>query len=317
MTTPKKIKRFLFSVFKIKIFNLPVTFLYSLIKHIAPSKIKEFFYRFPVNGNVRIHINGSRPFVMVNDGSDIIANEIYWKGISAYEPQTENIVLKLLHDTKVFFDIGSNTGLYSLIAASQTHNIQVHAFEPVDSAYDFLSTRIKTSGLNNITANKIALSDFDGESTFNLQMTGSAIPLGSSLRHDMGDQENKRVIKVKTMKLDTYAEQTGVSKIDFMKIDTEGTENKVLEGGKNSIDKFRPVFICEVLSNTNLEEKLHSFMDSRDYNYYFVQDNSLEQVERIVGDPYVVSNYLFVPAEKASQLLNDITVTKIKEKVFN
>jgi FkbM family methyltransferase len=317
VTTSKKIKRFLFSVFKIKAFNIPVILSYKILKPIARDKATGFFQRFPVNGKVRIKMNGSKPFIMVNDGSDIIANEIYWKGISAYEPQTENIMLKLLKNTEVFFDIGANTGLFTLLAASQSHPIKVHSFEPVDSAYDFLTRSVKESGFDNVTTNQIALSDFDGESTFNLQMTGSTIPLGSSLRQDMGDQQNKRVIKVKTMKLDTYVEQNAVNKIDFMKIDTEGTEDKVLEGGKNAIDKFRPLFLCEVLSNTHLEDKLHGLMDSRDYNYYFVQDSSLEQVEKIVGDPYVVSNYLFVPAEKADLTIKDIPVSKIKQKVFN
>ncbi|HEY3251170.1 MAG TPA: FkbM family methyltransferase [Ignavibacteria bacterium] len=317
MIRSKKIRQSLFSLFKIKLFNLPVTLLYNILKPVAPAKLLRFFYKFPYNGKVKIKITGSKPFVMVSNGSDIIANEIYWKGIMAYEPQTENIILKLLQSAEVFFDIGANTGLYSLIAASRNHKIQVHSFEPVDSAYNLFTASIKASGLTNIKPNKIAVSNLDGESTFNLQMTSSTIPLGSSLRQDMGDQENKLVIKVKTMMLDTYVEQNNVNKIDLMKIDTEGTEDKVLEGGEQALNKFRPVFICEVLSNTNLEEKLHALMDRRNYNYYFINDNSLEQVEKIVGDPYVVSNYLFIPEEKIELVLNNIRITKIRQKVFN
>lgn len=57
-------------------------------------------------------------------------------------------------------------------------------------------------------------------------------------------------------------------------------------------------------------------MDRRNYNYYFVNDDSLEQVEKIVGDPYIVSNYLFVPAEKSENVLNNFNITKIKQKIF-
>lgn len=315
MSTKKKIKRFIFSVFKIKILNLFLILLYKILKPIAPAKLINLFYKFPYNGKVKI--NAIKPFVMLDNGSDIIANEIYWKGITAYEPQTENIVLKLLKPAEIFFDIGANTGLYSLLAASIDNNMKIHAFEPVDSAFNFLTANINENRFSNIKANKVALSNFDGESTFNLQLSDSIIPLGSSLRQDMGDQENKLVIKVKTMTLDTYVEENNIKKIDFLKIDTEGTEDKVLEGAEQSINSFRPVLICEVLSNTNIEDKLHKLLDSRNYNYYFVNDNSLEQVEKIIGDPYVVSNYLFVPEEKAEFILKDISVTRIKEKVFN
>lgn len=317
MTTSKKIKKFLFSLFKIKAFNLPVIVLCKFLKLFAPGKITTFFVRFPVNGKVHINMKNAKPFVMVNDGSDTIANEIYWKGISAYEPQTENIILKLLPNADIFFDIGANTGLYSLIAASQSPNIQVHSFEPVDSAYNLFNKSKSANNLNNIVLSKIALSDFDGESTFNLQLNATGVPVSSSLRQDMGDQKNKLIIKVETQMLDTYVEVNGITKIDFMKIDTEGTEDKVLRGAKNVLEKFRPVFVCEVLAYTNIEEKLISIMNGRSYNYYFLQDNLLEQVEKIVGDPYVVSNYLFVPIEKANRFLNNIPVTKIKEKIFN
>ena len=312
-----KLKRFIFSFSKIKIVNLWIRGSYIILRPVLPGGIHKFFYKFPVNGKVKGQVEGAKPFIMVNNGSDSIANDIYWKGIYGYEKTTMKLILKLLSNSEVFFDIGANTGLYSLVAASLANEIKVHAFEPVDMAYNMIVAGKNASNFDNIKTNEIALSNFDGESTFNLQMSDeSTIPLGSSLRQDMGDQQNKRTIKVKTFKLDTYVEKNGVTKIDLMKVDTEGTEDKVFEGGEYTITKFRPVIICEVLSNL-IEDKLHSFMDNKNYTYYYVDENELQQCEKIIGDPNVVSNYLFVPEEKASLFLKDIKITKIKEKVFN
>ena len=311
-----KLKRLIFSFSKIKIINLWIRCSYKILKPALPSGIRKIFYKFPVNGKVKSQIEGSKPFIMMNNGSDSIANDIYWKGAFGYEKTTMDLILKLLSSSDVFFDIGANTGLYSLVAASSERNIMVHAFEPVDIAYNMIVAGKNASNFDNIKTNEIALSNFDGESTFNLQMSDeSTIPLGSSLRQDMGDQKNKRTIKVKTMKLDTYVEKNVVTKIDLMKVDTEGTEDKVFEGGDNSISKFRPVIICEVLSNL-LEDKLHLFMDNKNYIYYYVDENELQQCDKIIGDPYVVSNYLFVPEEKVSLFLMGIKITKIKEKKF-
>ena len=113
---------------------------------------------------------------------------------------TMNLILKLLGNSEVFFDIGANTGSYSLVAASLNKKVNVHAFEPVDAAFNMLVSSKNLSNFDNIKPNNIALSNFNGESTFNLQMADSpVIPLGSSLRQDMGDQHNKRTIKVKTL----------------------------------------------------------------------------------------------------------------------
>lgn len=317
MTIKKRIKRLVIPVSKFRPINLLIRGSFRVLKPILPEGLTKIYSKLPVNGKVRSKLEGSNEFVMVNDGSDSIANDLYWKGIDSYEHITIHLFPRLLKHTRVFFDIGANTGIYTLIAGSQDHEIEVHAFEPVDIAYVPLTKSININKFRKVYANQIALSNFDGTSEFNLQKTvDSTIPLGSSLRKDMGDSANMRIIKVKTQKLDTYVHENNISRIDLMKVDTEGTEDKVFEGGEKTINEHRPVILCEVLSNTNIAPKLHAFFDSKKYNYYYVNDNLLEQVDKIIGDPYVVSNYLLVPEEKNPQILNGATVNKIPFKTF-
>jgi FkbM family methyltransferase len=316
MTFKRKLKQKVFSLSKIKPVNMIILGTYSLLRPIAPDFLKKFYSRFPVNGKVRSQLNGSKEFIMLSDGSDTIANRIYWVGIDSYEHLTISIFPKLLQKAHVFFDIGANTGIYSLIAAAQNNNIEVHSFEPVDIIYKALERNIKASNFLNVVTNEIALCDFNGESEFNLQSVNDPIiPLGSSLRKDMGEASNMRIIKVKTQTLDSYVNEHNIQNIDIMKVDTEGTEDKVFEGGADTIEKFRPVVICEVLSNL-IEDKIQDFFGRLNYKYYFVADNTLELCREIVGDPKVVSNYLLVPGEKTDQYLEGFRITEIDKKVF-
>jgi FkbM family methyltransferase len=312
----RKIKRSIYRAFRNKLLNIPLRISYTILKSLLPDRLRNLYAKFPVNTEVKVTFNGSKQFRMVNYGDDVIANEVYWKGIYSYEPRALGIMMKLLGKAKYFFDIGANTGLYSLLAASLDPENKVYGFEPMETAFEHFEKSIQASSLPNIFPSKIALGNFNGEAVFNIQSEEGNIPLGSSLRTDVGDEYIEKSVKVTVQKLDSFVNDNNIKGIDFIKLDTEGTEDKVLEGGIGSIDKFRPVIICEVLSHTGTEPGIHSLLDNRSYRYYYVNDDFLEQVEKIIGDPFIVSNYLFVPSEKADELLHGITVKNIKNKEF-
>jgi hypothetical protein len=50
---------------------------------------------------------------------------------------------------------------------------------------------------------------------------------------------NKRV-KVKTMTSDSFCKEYNVERVDFIKIDTEGSEREILKGAKETIRRFKP-----------------------------------------------------------------------------
>jgi FkbM family methyltransferase len=57
-------------------------------------------------------------------------------------------------------------------------------------------------------------------------------------------------LKVSTLTLDTYAEDTAVDQLSLVKIDVEGAEVDVLIGAENVIRRFRPVLAIEYNSGT-------------------------------------------------------------------
>ena len=55
--------------------------------------------------------------------------------------------------------------------------------------------------------------------------------------------------------MDDYCKEAHVTTIDLINIDTEGTEDLVFSGGKESILRSNPIIICEVLSG-RIESKI-------------------------------------------------------------
>ena len=71
-----------------------------------------------------------RTFVL-NAWNSTIENEIFWNGLgNTWEPETINLYTKLCKKSKVIFDVGANTGIYSLIASKLNPNAKIIAFEP-------------------------------------------------------------------------------------------------------------------------------------------------------------------------------------------
>jgi hypothetical protein len=53
-------------------------------------------------------------------------------------------------------------------------------------------------------------------------------------------------VLVKTDTLDHFVEENGIGRLDFVKADVEGAELRVLEGAKETIERFKPAFLLEI-----------------------------------------------------------------------
>ena len=88
-------------------------------------------------GIFRVALENSN-FKIYNTGT-FIENQLFWKGIDGFEPNSLKIWIKLCRMSDVIFDLGANTGIYSLIAKSEKPTSTVYAFEPVEMVYTILS----------------------------------------------------------------------------------------------------------------------------------------------------------------------------------
>jgi FkbM family methyltransferase len=133
-----------------------------------------------------------------------------------------------------FLDIGANIGNHSVYFSSSFNKIK--SFEP--NPYSFSLLEVNTRYLNNVEVFDFGLSDKSGVSSF----FASKYNIGGSSLYRENSKEPER-IKVKLKSLDEIDFQD--EKITFIKIDVEGHEMLVLEGGKETFEKYRPIVAFE------------------------------------------------------------------------
>jgi|GEM_PF-7032299 len=182
----------------------------------------------------------------VNIG-DRLGCDIYYGFYQEYFDS--QLLFNLLHPGSVFLDIGANFGYWAVNIAKLTNGI-VHAFEPDGTAYGLLEENIIRNGLQAIVAShQVAVGAENGETDFYVCQESSF-----SSMSDTGRAELKEKVRIPVSSLDTILPQWGLSQIDGMKIDVEGHEFAVLQGGMETIKNSPSLIIMLEVSAKNLNE---------------------------------------------------------------
>ncbi len=156
------------------------------------------------------------------------------------EPDTVEWVENFLQEGDVFYDIGANVGVYSLVAAKYfAGKVKIYAFEP---AFMNFSQLCKNIALNqcqdNIVPLQIALSDKTMLDSFNyssLTVGGAQNTLGDAI--DEKGQAFNPVFKQYTLsyKIDDLIANFGIPVPNHLKIDVDGIEFLVLKGAPKTL----------------------------------------------------------------------------------
>jgi len=163
-----------------------------------------------------------------------------------YEPDTMRLFRKYIKSDMVFFDVGSNIGIYTLVGA---HLVgprgKVYSFEPDPQNVTWLERNIALNRLHNVQIHEDAVGETYGELPFFQDTTTSRT---SSILEDVWtpDAEQRTQITVQIKPLDHYVDE--LDRIDVIKIDVENYEYEVLSGAKTLLQKFRPVLFIEMSS---------------------------------------------------------------------
>lgn len=149
-------------------------------------------------------------------------------------------------------DVGANHGKMTRPLA-KLPGATVHAFEPVP--YNFTLLERVTRGLPNVTRHNFALSDSKGSVSIYIPVRPSkrispgAAHMGDTAHADtFGTSTAPTVaeLEIQTEALDAVAERAGITRVDFMKIDVEGAESLVIEGGHATVAQHKPAIYCEI-----------------------------------------------------------------------
>lgn len=163
-----------------------------------------------------------------------------------WEPHLHRVFEKYIKPNDVVIEAGCHIGTHT-IKLSKLSN-KVYAFEPLPSSHSILSTNLQLNKCTNVTLINKGVSNKPGTTKFGWVPDDN--PGGAGLDDNPMGAPNwvtspKKDIAVELTTIDSL----NLEKLDFMKIDVEGYELRVIEGAINTIKKCRPTIVLECWSN--------------------------------------------------------------------
>ena len=146
----------------------------------------------------------------------------------------------------VVFDVGANTGQFAdeILGAE---DVRLFCFEPVPDAYNELVTRLARAP--QARAFLLAIDEAPGE----VEMFVTKSTIGSSLLAPVPGQSSQWMQVAATglvaaVRLDSIIEELELTKIDLLKVDTQGTDERAIRSAGRYL---RPTFIEAILVEIN------------------------------------------------------------------
>lgn len=225
--------------------------------------------------------------IKINLYKDSILSKFIFDGFEQIEI---DFVLKSLNQNDIFLDIGSNIGLFSLLASKKVGvDGKVICFEPAPETYKRLVENIALNQLENIEARNLGLSDSEGELKFYFSDTG--FDAWNSFA-PTNDYRLNKSIDIMVSTLDKQLESLDKSLIKIIKIDVEGWEKFVLKGGKEFFKNYSPIVMVEFTEeNTfNAGYSIHDIfteLEEIGYEWYNIQNGTLVKEVKKMHYPYI------------------------------
>lgn len=259
---------------------------------------RDVWTRLPVtDATFAVALPGGPVFLYRYGPGDAIGHAFYWRGLGAWESATIRAFLVLARQARMFLDVGANTGAYTLLACAQNPSMRALAYEPVPRIHERLVDNIALNGFDDrCTTRQVAVADAHG--TTELHVPLSLMPSSASLaRHGFRDIRGELVkVEVTTADRDT----AGGPRVDLVKIDVEGFEDRVLAGMPRILSEDRPVVICEC-NPDGPHEEVEAALRARDYVFFHLCDPRPVEHRGIVPDAAErYRNYACVPAENTA-----------------
>jgi FkbM family methyltransferase len=219
-----------------------------------------------------------------------VDSNIYFKG--CYEPWTTAFITRHVKPGMLALDIGANIGAHALrLARLVGPTGRVIAFEPSSWAFARLQRNASLNAGYNLSLENIGLADFNGSRRLKI---APRMPLH---RRRYAFDEEEIVFK----RLDDYLAEHAAARIDFIKLDVDGFDYKVLAGATATLQASRPLMIAEVAPAYlarfgDTAEALLGLLDALDYEF----STEAESAKRLTTPTAVLSG---LPARWSSNVI--------------
>jgi FkbM family methyltransferase len=238
-----------------------------------------------------------------------VTQVLFTDGCEAYEftPLFEH----LIKQSSVFFDVGANTGYFTVLGEKLNETVKIFSFEPSIGPKHYLNWNVKSNHLKNVKVIEKAVAEVNGTLEFyevinekyawvKYQLSGS-----NSLQNQFGLSKQKHY-KVATTTLNAVMDENNLKQLDLIKLDTECTEHYILKSSIDTINKHQPIIICEVYNV--IEDQVQKVINELPgYSIYHYQNRKLKHINsftEIGGNSEEDRNFVFCPKSKIDRIEN-------------
>lgn len=229
-------------------------------------------------------VYGNVKFVVRSNSEGV---SYYLRGKSS-EKLVEKEIISTLKPNSIFFDIGANYGIYTILAAKLSPKGNIHSFEPQAQLYNCIIKSVSLNHFNHVKTNRLIVSNKSEPIELYLPDSEDMSGYASVLKHDWLSSQK---VLIEAISIDNYVRQNNIQYINLIKIDVEGFEFDVLLGARNSlIKKLIKKLIVEISPNTRKDDngnriysndklydkkKLWSYMHELGYRAYSIDKKTV------------------------------------------
>ena len=226
--------------------------------------------------------------------------------LKQFERVDSSYMKKRIPKNGVMLDVGANIGYWTTLFAASATEGRVYAFEPSPKTAILCEANSILNGFGTrVQLERYALAAQTGQQSFSI-----ADDSGFSSFTATGRSTEQQTITVPTTTLDAYVKDHNISRIDFIKIDVEGGEYGVLQGGENIFARQLPRLILMELVDKNLQvygasiEKILTWMHDHSYRPFVIDHvTGLERPYNSV-DQNMIQNVYFAPYDDTKESIH-------------
>jgi FkbM family methyltransferase len=202
--------------------------------------------------------------VVVPDSLNLITPYVLLEQQDWFEDELR-FLRRLLQPGQKIIDIGANHGVYTLsMAKAISATGRVWAFEPASSTAKLLAAGIEANAFGHVVLHQSALSEHSGTAELSLQANSEL----NSLVNETTPAGARETVALTT--LDDCMARCDWQDIDFVKIDAEGEESKILRGGQGFFSEMSPLVQYEIKAGAGLQLELVSQFDALGYASFWL-----------------------------------------------
>lgn len=228
------------------------------------------------------------------------------------EKWVNEVIKKILSVRKgAFIDVGFNLGQTLIKVKTTDINRRYYGFEPNPACYYYADELVKVNKFEKCTLIPVGLSNkTDAVTLFARNRTDGSASLIAGFK-EVNFRPQKTVV---VLNGDYLFSRLGIDSISVIKVDVEGAESEVLDGLKDSLLKFRPYILCEILpvydKNSEIgrlrKEKqknlLRTLKDLRYQIYRIMRNGKIVLLDTIgIHSDMSLRDYLFIPEEEKNE----------------